>query len=196
MDFFVQAPNHGIISGGSHVFRARKPGTPVQRRTQPFRTMPIQRLQDRHGAGGRVVAQPGTDEERAAVDGAAGQAEHDAQRLGVQYEEGDDVGLRAGAGHRVDVRTQAWENKAVECVGACEFLAACRVYRRVVESKLHSALARKAAQQHDGGQGMQGQGWDEAPAQGVEHVTASEANNVAKLAVDRAMALLDDDNAL
>ncbi len=25
MDFFLQSPNHGIIAGGSHVFRARKP---------------------------------------------------------------------------------------------------------------------------------------------------------------------------
>lgn len=168
VDFFVQAPNHGIIPGGSHVFRARKPhpGPPLEApsRQRPVRATSVQRHTIQHTVQGdaAVTAQPGHETmtardpggeqkgnnhfthnnsieqpsnedaadadrrrfaqqfgEQAAEQAAREVEQHKALRvgeLGAQYEREDGVGLRAGAGHHVDVHRGAWDpdNQAVE----------------------------------------------------------------------------------
>lgn len=243
MDFFVQAPNHGIISGGSHVFRARKPDTsqpqapprprrPVKAATvqRHAREPPLHAANALDGMHADAIAQPGAetnlDEAAAADTDTAGQqgtdradadrrrfaqqfgeqaaeeaarevAQHEAQRaghLGAQYEEGEDVGLRTGAGHRVDVRRGAWDpdSQALEyvvCVVVRTHVRACVRVHRVVESKLHSALAHKAAQQHEGDQTVVE---DAAVGNNEQEEQGGAAKNMAQLAVERAMVLLDD----
>lgn len=150
MDFFVQAPNHGIVSGGSHVFRARKPsggGAAREARRHPATADTLQRRRAVPtvplGSRAATVAQPHAEAVDASEDdgdadrrrfaqqfgeqaaahaarevGRQQAARQVGEQLGSQYEEEEDVGLRTGAGHRVDVRKGAWdpEDQAVEYV--------------------------------------------------------------------------------